>query len=211
MANSISKERWQEIKHEFPNRTSSMMYRYFEIVQKHYKNCTRYEAKLETHKQDSSVYIGIEEYMQNEYSKIKVIVFSGLFLEAVINDYGASNLSDTYFKKHLDKLRFVSKWAIIPKLITGKKFPTDSQAFELLVKLNKSRNYLVHYKTRKIPDTYEEYMEFIQKENIEINRVEDAYKCIAKCLLELSKIDNTKWQLFTSDTFSKIISGEVIW
>ncbi len=211
MATKISKEQWEEYKKTLPDRTSYRIFRYFEIVQKNYEICMEYKAKEEAKKDDSSsVHISVENYMENEYSEIKVIVFSALFLEAVINDYGASNRPDIYTNKKLNNMSFISKWEEIPKMITGKEFPRDSQAFGLLKKLKDSRNRLIHYKTKEIPKTYEEFVKFIQNEKLELIDVDDAHKCIAECLLELSKIDNTKWHLFTSETFSRITSGEVI-
>ena len=47
------------------------------------------------------------------------VVFLHLFLKAVIYDYGAINTSDSYMKKYIDKLEFLSKWVVIPKLVTG--------------------------------------------------------------------------------------------
>ena len=44
-------------------------------------------------------------------------MFSHLFLEATIYDYGAANLSDSYMKKYVEKLNFLSQWVVIPQLV----------------------------------------------------------------------------------------------
>ncbi len=203
----LTKEEWEEHKDSLPDRTFERLFNYFEIVQNNYEICIEYKAKEKAKKQDSSSgRIVLENYMENKYSSIKVIIFSAIFLEAVIHDYGASNLSDRYMKNYLDKLDIKSKWAIIPKLVTGKEFPRDSQAFRLLGELIKSRNNLVHYKTKKLPNTYEGDMEVMEKEKIEMNDVDDTYKCIGECLLELNKIDNTNWEFLKSPAFSHIVN-----
>jgi len=42
----------------------------------------------------------------------------------------------------------VSKWVVIPKLVIGKEIKRDGQAYELLQKLFRLRDKLVHYKTK---------------------------------------------------------------
>lgn len=78
-----------------------------------------------------------------------VVVFSAMYLEAFIYDYAASCLGDGYVQSHLDKLDMVSKWLVVPRLVTGKQISKDSQAFEALRFLHKSRNSLVHLKSKK--------------------------------------------------------------
>ena len=70
-------------------------------------------------------------------------------LEAFIFDYGATYLSKKFVTDHIDKMETPSKFIIVSKLVTGKSFPTDSQAYEGLRKLVKDRNRLVHYKAKK--------------------------------------------------------------
>lgn len=77
------------------------------------------------------------------------LVFAALAIEAYIYDYAAKKLTDNFVRLHLDKLDLVSKWVVIPKLVTGKDFPKDGQAFCLLKQLVKDRNYIVHNKSSK--------------------------------------------------------------
>jgi hypothetical protein len=77
------------------------------------------------------------------------VIFAALTLEAFINNYGIEVSSRNRFDKYLDKLDFVSKWLILPKLNTGKELNTDHQAFQNLQNLCALRNKLVHPKTFK--------------------------------------------------------------
>jgi hypothetical protein len=76
------------------------------------------------------------------------VVFSALTIEGFINDYGITRFSKSYFDNHLDKLNTVSKWIILPQLVTGTSLSTDGQAFQMLKSLFKLRDRLVHSKTR---------------------------------------------------------------
>ena len=78
------------------------------------------------------------------------LVFSALAIEGYIYDYAVRKLTDKFVDSHLEKLDVVSKWVVIPKLTTGKDFPKDGQAFNLLRKLVRNRNYLVHNKSVKL-------------------------------------------------------------
>ncbi|MCJ7507461.1 MAG: hypothetical protein MUO85_01865 [candidate division Zixibacteria bacterium] len=60
------------------------------------------------------------------------VVFCALTLEAFINHYGISNSSKSYFDNHLDKLKTVSKWLIIPRLLIGKQINTDGQGYPIV-------------------------------------------------------------------------------
>ncbi|MBN2591760.1 MAG: hypothetical protein JXA96_17975 [Sedimentisphaerales bacterium] len=132
------------------------------------------------------------------------VVFSHLFMEAVIYDYGAINTSDTYMKKYVDKLDFLAKWVVIPKLITGCSFPTNSQAFQLLSKLKKARNELVHFKTRKREDNKSsEGVENIFRDEMEIS---ECFDCMSESLSELCKLDDQKWPLFKWAFIERLIS-----
>ncbi len=90
---------------------------------------------------------------------VVTIVFTALAVEAYIYNYAAKNLSENFIDKHLDRLDVVSKWVVIPKLITGQDFPKSGQAFQLLKKLIANRNYLVHSKSANLFSTDEKISE----------------------------------------------------
>ncbi len=60
-----------------------------------------------------------------------VIVFSAMAIEAYIYDYAARHFGDNFVKDNLDKLDTISKWIVIPKLITGRDLPRQQKWFEL--------------------------------------------------------------------------------
>jgi hypothetical protein len=119
---------------------------------------------------------------------VVVIIFSALCLEAAAYDYAAIHLGDSYTKKYLDKLDPVSKWIIIPRLIIGTSFNQDGIAITTLSKLIKSRNSLVHAKSKKF--NFDEFtfdkIELIEKRfNDEID---NAYSAIIYVALECDRI-----------------------
>lgn len=115
-----------------------------------------------------------------------VVIFSALTLEAIINHYAIENLSKSYLNNYLDKLDPVSKWIVIPKIVTGRQLDTDGQAFQQLKGLFRLRNQLVHYKTKvkRIDEVREE--DWIREEE-----AENAIQTVWKVLEALSSLDQT--------------------
>lgn len=135
-----------------------------------------------------------------------VVVFAHLFLEATIYDYGATSLSDSYVKRHVDKLNFLSKWVVIPRLVTGKSFPTDSHAYHLLGKLTKSRNSLAHFKTRRVSDTN---MTDTIRNNTQ-NQVgpSECFDCMSEALRELFELGPEQWLPFQWGAVRNLMNKE---
>ena len=84
-------------------------------------------------------------------------------IEAYIYDYAARHLGDDFVKNHLDKLDTVSKWIVIPKLITGRELPHEQKWFDLLRNLIKTRNSITHYKTFDIPTSNVNIKQYLRK------------------------------------------------
>ncbi len=78
------------------------------------------------------------------------IVFSALAVEGYIYDYAARKLTDNFVDEHIDKLSVISKLIVVTKLVTGKDFPKEEKAFQLIKKLIKNRNYIVHSKSTNL-------------------------------------------------------------
>jgi hypothetical protein len=78
---------------------------------------------------------------------IKSLIFLSIFLESYINDLSGLVLGDRYSREHLDKLDLISKWIIIPRLITGTEIDKSKSFYEKLKELIKLRNMFVHHKS----------------------------------------------------------------
>ena len=102
-------------------------------------------------------------------SSISVIVFSAMAVEAYIYDYAARHLGDAFVKVHLDKLDTLSKWIIVPKLITGNELPRQQHWFELLKKLIKARNSIIHHKSSDVPAVSADINEYLKKQEADSN------------------------------------------
>ena len=135
-----------------------------------------------------------------------VTVFSHLFLEATIYDYGATNLSDSYMKKYIDRLNFLSRWVVIPRLVTGKTFPTQSQAYQMLGKVNRARNGLVHFKTRRVlGQTVSQAFETSMENHIAPS---ECFDCMSEALRELRNLGPEKWLPFQWGTIENVLEAE---
>lgn len=76
-----------------------------------------------------------------------IIVFAAIAVEAYIYDYAARNLGDAFVRDHLDKLDTVSKWIIVPELVTGRELPQRQYWQGKLKKLVQIWNSITHNKS----------------------------------------------------------------
>ncbi len=90
-----------------------------------------------------------ELFDQRYTHQVTAIVFQAMAVEAFINEYAYLRLGKSYFES-IDKLSALDKILIACKMITGKDFPKDRNAYNLLKKIIKLRNDLVHYKAKEI-------------------------------------------------------------
>lgn len=114
-------------------------------------------------------------------------LYFSLFLEAYIYDYAARRLGDTYTKNYLEKLDIISKWVIIPRLITGRQIDTYKKSFAVLKQLIGVRNKLVHHKTQEA--TLENVMNF--KDLDEQISLTDVVSSIQDIFQQLQNNENT--------------------
>lgn len=164
------------------------------IAYQHHKHIERLvlERKARKVKDDRDVDFICAKNAAIQRSAMVSVIFSALTLEAFINNYAIERFSRSYFDNHLDKLSPVSKWIVIPKLVTGNEIDTDGQPYERLKKLFKLRDKLVHYKTKK-----KKVSEMVEDEDwVTENHSVDALLAVESILAELSKIDSsleTEW------------------
>jgi|GEM_PF-2239528 len=79
---------------------------------------------------------------------IKIIIFLCTFLESYIFDFAGIMLGDNYTKSHLEKLDTISKWILIPKLITGHEIDKSKSYYSRLKNLVMWRNKIIHSKSK---------------------------------------------------------------
>lgn len=78
------------------------------------------------------------------------VVFSTIALESFIHNYASRKLGEGYTDKHIDTMKLHTKWIVVPQLVTGSAISPDSPAIQLLQKLIKARNSVVHLKSTNI-------------------------------------------------------------
>lgn len=120
-----------------------------------------------------------------KYSRV-IVVFCALALEAFINDYAIKHFSRNYLKKYLDKLGLMSKWIVIPRLVTGSQLDAGSQQMEDLDWLVEQRNLLVHFKSQTVEVSKLSSVKFFAEQD-----AEKAISTVKNIVLALHKIDKT--------------------
>ena len=88
--------------------------------------------------------------LQERRMEIGVILLmtAGAFLEQVINDYAHTFLDSDSYEEHLDNLRSVTKWILLPRLCQNKEISEDNPAINNFREFVKARNAIVHHKRR---------------------------------------------------------------
>ena len=155
-------------------RTSSI-HLFSEIVKDYHEKMTRLEIRIKELEEKRIKIKGEDEAiifeqkinpLQKDLAKssLIVIVFSAMAVEAYIYDYASRHLGDAFVKDHLDKLDTASKWVLIPMLITGRELPRQQKWFELLKKLIKARNSIIHHKSSDTPTASTDIKRYLKKQ-----------------------------------------------
>lgn len=97
-------------------------------------------------------------------------IFTALYFEAFIYDYAASCLGDQYVRDYVDKLDFMSKWVVVPRLTVGKELERGSEGYATLKQLHKDRNSLVHLKSRQMFPSKDDLIAYLNAREDEIHR-----------------------------------------
>lgn len=137
---------------EFENTRQGYLFSYVQMIFNQFKRL----ALIETDKSEPEGFRKFtHEYEKKAESlecKVLCILSTALFLEAYIFDYCARKKSASFFKKYLDKLDPVAKWVITTRLLLTEGISEDDEVIERLNKLFKTRNELVHHKTKNSED-----------------------------------------------------------
>ena len=140
--------------------------------------------------------ISSELFDQRFTCQTTAIVFQAMAVEAFINEYIYKRLGKSYFES-IDKLSPLDKILIACKMITGKDFPKDRQAYALLKQIIKLRNDLVHFKAKEID--IGEHIKTI--EDTEFESVMNTYDELVKELDSLDDSFDKEYLIEISDDF----------
>jgi hypothetical protein len=171
------------LKLEIYDRYAEEISMYFDVCREECQKCEEYGAEymtfIETWKTWDKDFPAVRKtdllkdsssLMDKQYRHwAGAVLFGAMCLESFIYDYAARGFSDTYVKRYLDRLDLKAKWVVIPKLVTGKDFPTDSKAFQNLQRLVVERNKLAHHKS-KPPMSEEEFEKMLRKTEEMVNK-----------------------------------------
>jgi hypothetical protein len=134
----------------------------------------------------------MEQSTRLQISGVKTIVFIAMCIEAAAFDFSAIQLGDSYTKLYLDKLDLVSKWVVVPKLVSGKSLKKTSPALNSLKALVKSRNSLVHHKSLPFEiNSRKNYDNLTKASEAFPNDVHNAFKAVVLLSLELTDLLQT--------------------
>lgn len=185
----------------------------------HYKEMVEIKKRAQEELSEEGYgFAACQKYTNLETEMVKsssiVIVFAAFFLEAFIHEFAEEHLSRTYIQKYLERLDLRAKWVIIPRLITGKDYPTDSQAYQDLCTLVKLRNQLAHPKPvpsmilpknereREITERYQHSQEVSRK--LVIENCQAAVRACRDVVIELWRISkDALWFEIDKASFSR--------
>lgn len=119
------------------------------------------------------------------------VVFSTIALESFIHNYSARKLGEGYTDKHIEKMNLETKWLLVPKLATGKAIASDHRGIQLLQKLIKARNSIVHLKAKNIE--WEQWdnakLKISESNRLILESATTSFECIGLLGHALSELD----------------------
>lgn len=123
-------------------------------------------------------------------ASVITIVFAATAAESYIYDFAARNLGDSFVEKYLDKLSTQSKWVIVPRLVAGYALDSDGQAYEGLIHLVRSRNEIVHHKSKNVIDmSPSQLQEYVYQDEPLNEPADKAITALDLLLTEAKKFD----------------------
>jgi len=81
---------------------------------------------------------------------VVLLISAGAYLEQTINDYALTFIDGNWYEEHLDNLRTVTKWIILPRLCQNKDISENDPAIIAFRELVRARNAIVHHKRREL-------------------------------------------------------------
>lgn len=182
---------------------------YFDICEKEYSYFIEQES---VYKRESSIEKKLEIDNLIFAAGVKAVIFAALCIEAEINDLAGWQLGDKYFKDHLDGLDIVSKWIVIPRLLSGRELKKSGLAFSSLKKLVRTRNRLTHNKSKNFfPGEIDEIaFQKIEKESEEFRgELHNSYKALVFLSLEIEDLLGANLCIFMRTFNQNMLSSSV--
>ena len=181
----MTKEKDLKVEHAYYNK-----YQY--IAVREYNNALRYKSDIKALQDKGTAFSDEDSFAtakmnaQIEICGVQVIIFCTLAVESYINHYATKRLTKEYLEKYLDQLDLMTKWIVIPRMVTGKQLDPESEAVKNLNALILTRDRLLQSKPKqKFSDRFS---------SIDIFWIEDAEFAIATVavlLKALSEIDDS--------------------
>lgn len=170
-------------------RVGALSWTYYEIAEQAYALfLTEEENRLPLPSHDEDPMQVMDQKKRVRVAGVKTIVFSAMCIEAAAFDFAAVQLGDSYATQYLDKLDLVSKWVVVPKIVSGKSLKEGGPALNALRMLVRSRNALVHQKSLPF-DPEGKYMAAVAKaSNAFPDNVHSAFKAVVLLSLELNEL-----------------------
>ncbi len=145
---------------------------YIQIVAEHLTKAAQLKNAVPSPAKTTSGGRDIGDALSRHYAI--VIVFAAMSLEAYIFDYATRRISDTFVRNHLERMDVVSKYVVVPQLVTGRPVDRSKEWFALLKQLVRTRNELTHYKSQPIPTRPAEVAAFQERIRKREDRFRDA-------------------------------------
>ena len=183
--------------------TLSNVMRYFHIAEASKKNAKNLTSQISEILKEENNTNKLVEYASSAENEVTIsIVFSVMTLEAFINEYGIKHTSKTYFTNHLDSLKLISKFIIIPKLTNDLEIDNGNKEFENLKWLLNLRNEIVHFKKRIVDVETIDMTSPINQKNF--LHKEHAQKAINTVREIIKIIDPNLYILIEEDTYYNV-------
>jgi hypothetical protein len=81
---------------------------------------------------------------------VVLLMSATAYLEQVINDYGHTFLDPDAYDEHLDNVRTITKWLLLPRICQNKEVRENDPAINSLRELIKARNAVVHHRRKEM-------------------------------------------------------------
>lgn len=127
-----------------------------------------------------------------------VAVFAAVaWLELMLYAYAVDRIQPNSYEEHLDRLRLVSRWLILPRLCEGKVIAEDAPPIHALRELIRARNAVIHPRVR--PMYAADPLAPIGQVDTEFNRFLSACRKIEATVQDLQRLLSGPADLGTPD------------